>query len=52
MSEIVPPGTGEIKKPRVITPERARELRAKLPELLPKIDALLAEFPDHFGRKK
>ncbi len=41
-----------VRKPRDITPERAKELRAKLPELLPKIDALLAEFPDSFGRKK
>lgn len=40
-----------IKQPRTITPERARELRKKLPELLPKIDAVLAEYPEHYGRK-
>lgn len=51
MTEQVPLGTSEIKKPRTITPERARELRAKLPEMMPKIDALLAEFPASFGQK-
>lgn len=42
----------EVRQPRKLTPERARELRAKLPELLPRIDALLAEFPSHFGRRR
>lgn len=52
MAETVPGGTSEVRPPRVLTPERAKELRAQLPALLPKIEALLAEFPPDFGRRK
>lgn len=51
MPEVVPTGTSQVRKPRKITPERAKELRGKMPELLVKIDAVLAEYPSHYGRK-